>query len=169
MIRKGIQHGKVIGLIKELGRIVLSMNLNQLLAQSTENRNRHRNSVHPAGIPSIRKDFPLDQYFSLIHRHGILLKPGIIGHPVEHGADKRATSPGADGVPIGPLPQNGRNGVNHNGFTGPGFAGQRIEARTERNVRLANHCDILNVQQLQHSRYLALLIIPRSSSQNSLA
>ena len=78
--------------------------------------------------------------------HMIVPKPAQLRHICENGADKGLLGTGPDHIPVGPLAKNGGNGVNDDGFTGAGLAGQHVKAPAEGNIGLVNDGDILNVE-----------------------
>ena len=53
-------------------------------------------------------------------------------------------SAAAHQLPGSPVPQNGVDGINQNGFACAGFAGQHIKAGGEGYFGLFNHGDIFN-------------------------
>ena len=79
---------------------------------------------------------------------------------------KAMVRPGADQVPGGPLAQHGADGVNDDGLTRAGLAGQGIEAGPEGDVRPLDDGDILNMEQIPASAYPSVL---RLSSQRSIS
>ena len=143
----------MVRLIKQLLRIVLAVDVDQIAAQLFQNANRHRLAVDPADVFSIQKNLPLDQKFPAVVWNPVFGKPVILRY-----AGKQCTDPGGrtarpNHIPVGALTQNGRNCVDHNGFARTGFTGQNVEPAAEPDFRLFNDRNILNMQNIQHGSH----------------
>ena len=132
---------------------MLTMDVDQLDPQLMQNGHRHQGAVYPADILSVQIYLPVHHGFRVIF-HSVFGKPGKLRNLGKHRPDTCLVRPGTDHIPIGPLPQNGSYGINNNGFTGTGFAGQDIKAAVKGNIRTLNNRNVLNVQQAQHGTSL---------------
>ena len=136
-------------LVKELTGIVLTVDRDQPGAQGAQGGDRYALTVDPAGVASVGQDLPLDQQL-VLHRDVVLLEP-VQGRDLgEDGADKGVIGPGADHLAVGPLAEDGGDGVDDDGFSRAGFARQNVKAPAKANIGLLDHGDILNVEQRKH-------------------
>ena len=125
---------------------MLSVDVDQLNTQAVENGYGHRHAVDPANIFAVQVDFPLNQNFRVIF-HAVIGKPGKLRHLGKHRPNGSLVGAGADHVPIGPLTQNGGNGIDNDGFTGTGLAGKYMKALTELDIGALDYCNIFNMQK----------------------
>jgi hypothetical protein len=146
-----IQKLQVVIFIEKGRRIVLAVNINQLPSQLPQNGNRHKASIDTADIPSIQKNLPLNDRFFLIG-NAIFLKPRKARHAGEHRLHCSLLRTCTDHIPVGALTDNGRNGINDDGFTCAGFTGQHIKSPIKGNIRPLDHRNIFNMQHTQHTR-----------------
>ena len=72
---KGVQIGQVIPLIKELLRVPLAMDVDELKAQLPQNGNGKELPVDPADVLPIQVNLPLNESLLLIG-HPVFLEPG---------------------------------------------------------------------------------------------
>ena len=128
---------------------MLTVDIDQLNAQLTQNRYGHQTSVDPADILSVQVDFPLDDGLRIV-LYPVFFKPGKFGNSGKNSPDRSLGSSGPDHIPVSPLTQNGRNRIDHDGFTGTGLAGEHIKSTVKGNVRTFNDRNILNMQKTQH-------------------
>ena len=127
---------------------MLSVNVQNLLAQLAQLGDGERTGIDPALVAPIALDLPLQQQFSVfVGADAGLVKPLQCGQITEYCADKGGFCPGADQIPTGALPQHGADGVDHNGFARAGLAGQGVEALSKLDVRRLDQGDILDIQQ----------------------
>ena len=145
IVRESVQKGQVVFLVKQCGGIVLTVNIDELDAQLMKARHVHEGSVDPADIFPVQVDFPGNHRLRVIF-HAVFRKPGKFRNIREHRPNAGPLGAGTNHVPIGPFPQDGGNGVDDNGFTCAGLAGEDIEATVKGNIRTLNDRDILNVQ-----------------------
>ena len=145
---KAVQIGAVLLLIQQLLPVMLAVDIQQRAADPPQLGHGHRPAAHPAGVFPIGIDLPLEQQLPVLRLHAALLQHRQRRHPGEHGADKGLRRAGADQVPAGTLAQHGPHGVDHDTLSGAGLAGQSVEALVKGDVRLLNHRDIFNMQQL---------------------
>ena len=131
------------------------MDIDELNAQPAQHGNGDQGPVDPAYILAVQKDIPLDHRLRVVG-HPVFGKPRKLRHLCEHGADGGLVCPGADHIPVGPLPQDGGDGVDHNGFARARLAGEHIEAGVERDVRALDNRDILDMQKIQHGNNLLI-------------
>ena len=150
IVRKGIQKTQMVFFIKKGRRIVLTVNVDQLEPQLVQDGHRDQTSVHTAYILSIQKDIPLNNRLGIIF-HAVFLKPGKLRHLGEHTTDRGLVGAGTNHIPIGTLAHDGRNRIDHDGFTGTGLTGKNIKARVKGNIRPLNDCNIFNMQKTQHA------------------
>ena len=148
IVPEGIQKPQMVLFIKEGRRIVLAVDIDQLDSQFMEDGHRHETAVHPADV------FPIQVYIPLDHRllvvlHPVFLEPAKLRHLGKDPPDRSLGGAGADHVPISPLPHNGGNGIDDDGFTGTGLAGEHVESLVKGDVRLLDHRDIFNMQKAQ--------------------
>ena len=139
----------MIFLIEQRRRIVLTMNIDQLDAQLMEDGHRHQRTVDPADILSVQVDLPLNDGLRVV-LHPLLIKPVKVGNIPKNRPNRSLLRPGTDHIPIGPLPQDGGDGVNDDGFTCTGLTGEYIEALIEGDVSTLDHRNILYMKQVQH-------------------
>ena len=147
---KAVQIQQVLLLVQQLLAVVLTVDIQQAAAQGAKLGNGDGASVDPADVLAVAVDLPLQKQLPLPGNAQVLPQPGR--NVREARADKGHIGPGTDQVPGGPLAQHGADGVDDDGLTGAGFAGQGVEAGPELDVRALDDGDILNVEQLQHLR-----------------
>ena len=135
----------MILLIKQSRGIVLAVDIDELNAQLVKAGHIDQNAVDPADIFSVQINLPGNHRFRVVF-HAVFRKPGIFRNLRKHRPDGGTLGAGTDHIPVGPLAQYGGNGVNDNGFTGAGFAGQNVKAPVKGNIRALNDRDILNMQ-----------------------
>ena len=146
VLGKQVQIRKVLRLVKELLRVVLAVDVDQLSAQLFEDGHGDGPSVDAADVFAVAIDLPLHQKLARLIVHTVFLEPRKLRHIGEHGADESAVRPGANDVPVRPLAQDGRDGVDHDRFTGAGLAGQDVEAPVKGDLRLLDDGDIFDVE-----------------------
>ena len=149
IVSKIIQEDQVVFFVKQRRGIVLAVDIDQLDAQPAQHGHGDQSPVDPAYILAVQENIPLDHRLRVIG-HPVLGKPREFRHLGEHGADGGLVCPGADHIPVGPLTQDGGDGVDHNGFARARLAGEHIEARVKRDIRALDNRDILNMQKIQH-------------------
>ena len=145
---EAVQVGAVLFLVQQLLPVVLAVDVQQRAADPAQLGHGHRPAAHAAGVLPVGVDLPLEQKLPVLRLQAALLQGRQGRHAGEHGADEGLRRAGADQVPAGPLAQHGPHGVDHDALSGAGLAGQGVEALVEGDVRLLDHRDILNMQQL---------------------
>ena len=140
----------MVCLVKQLLRIVLAVNINQLNAQLFQQRHGDGAAIDPADIFTVQPNFPLNQQFLRLIFHLIFCKPIQRADAGKYRADKGFLAAGTNHVPVGPLAQNGTDGIDDNGFTSAGLAGQHIKSRVKSDIRLFNDGNIFNMQHGKH-------------------
>ena len=153
--RKIIEENQVIFLVEQGGRIMLPVNVHQLDAQLPQHGHGNQGSVDPAHIFAVQKNVPLNHRLPVIG-HPVFIEPIQGGNLGKDSTDRGLFLPCPYHVPICSLAQNGRDGINDNGFTGTGFTGKNIEAGSKRNIRALNNRDVFDVQKIQHGCSLQL-------------
>ena len=148
-IPEGIQEAQMVILVEEGSGIMLAVDVNQLDSQLAQNGHGHQAPVDPADVFSVQKNLPLNHGFRVIV-HPVFGKPGKFRHLGKHRPDGGLLGAGADHIPIGPLPQDGGDGIDDDGLTRAGFTGEHVEAPVKGDIRPLDHRDILNMQQTQH-------------------
>ena len=142
--------------------IMLTMNVDQLNAKLAQNGNRYQTAVYTAYILAIQMDLALDHRFGIIF-HAIFGKPGQLRNIGKNRADRCLAGAGTDHIPISTLTEDGRNGINDDGFTGTGFTCQHIKSAVKRDIRTLNNSNILNMQQTKHRISLLFRISSKDS------
>ena len=137
------------GRVQQLLSVVLAVDVQQLTPQLPQLGHGHQPPVHPADIPAVPLDLPLEEQL-LPRRDPVFLQPAQPGHAGEHRVDQGRLRPGADQLPAGPLPQHRTDGVNDDGLARSGLTGQSVEARIELDIGPLDDRDILNVKQRKH-------------------
>ena len=74
IIRKAVEKGQMVFFVKQSGRIMLAVNVNELNAQLMENGHIDQGAVDPADVLSVQMDLPGDYRFRIIV-HAIFRKP----------------------------------------------------------------------------------------------
>ena len=93
-------------------------------------------------------------------QHG---RGGAVRLELEHRLDDRAVGAGADEIGLGPGPHHEEDGVDHDGLSRPGLAGDDVEAGSEGHGHRLDDREILQAQLAQHAReFLAARSHPRA-------
>ena len=130
---------------------MLAVDVEQLPAQLPQLGHGDEPAVDAADILAVRLDLPLDQQVSLLIRpHTVLPEPFQLRQTGENGVDQSRSGPGSDQIAAGPLPDDGPDGVHHDGFTCAGLAGEGVEPPVELDICRLDHRDILNMKQREH-------------------
>ena len=149
VVRKQVQIPDMRRLVKQLLRVVLPMDLDELDAEPAERGDRDGLAAHAAAVLPVGEDLAGDAELRLI-RDLILREPRQLRHAGKDGADKRFLRAGADHLAGGPFTQNGRDRVNDNRLARAGLAGEDIEAAVKRDLCLFNDGNIFDVQGRKH-------------------
>ena len=140
-----VQQPQVGGGIGQAGAVMLAMDGQQPGRDIPHDAGGCRHPVDAAAALSVGADFPVQQKVigrtitAFFH-----LCPGLGGDLLKGGPDARLLGAAAHQFPGSPVPQNGVDGINQNGFACAGFAGQHIKAGGEGYFGLFNHGDIFN-------------------------
>ena len=151
---EAVQIAAMALLIQEKLAVVLAVNVEKAAADLPQLGHGDGSSVGPAGVFPVAVDLPLEDQLPVFRDDAVLLQNGQGRHTGKESTDEGLGGPGADQIPAGPLAQHRAHGVDDDGLAGPGLTGEGVEAPGEGNVRLLDHRDILNMQQLQHLRRL---------------
>ena len=147
-------------LIQQRLTVVLPVDIQQPSAQCLQLAHRDRPPVDAADVLSVAVYLPLEQQRAIRFRCDTqLLCQGAV-YAGKRCAHKRLVRAGADQLPAGALAQHGAECVDDDGLTRARLAGQRIEPPLERDVRLLNDGNILDVQQLQHAKPSSVQHLP---------
>ena len=149
---KTVQICAVLFLVQKLLTVVLTVDVQKVCPQCPQLGHRDRPTVDAAEILSVSVDLALDHQKPVLIRLCTAFRKAwkITGHTGKLRADHRFFAAGADQIPRGPTPQHRAHSIDYDGLARASFAGQGVEARTELNIRLLDHRNILNVQQFQH-------------------
>ena len=153
VVCKCIQKVQMVLFVKQRRRVMLAVDVDQLDAELAQDGDAHKGAVHPANVLAVQMDLALDYGLGVV-LHPLLGKPGKLRHIPEDRPNGGFACSRADHVPVGPVAQNGGDGVDDDGFARAGLAGQDVEALIEGNIRAFNDGDILNVQKTQHGASL---------------
>jgi hypothetical protein len=135
---------------------MLTVNIDQLDSQLTQNGHAYETSVYTADILSVKMDLTLDHGLGIIF-HTVVLEPLQTGNIRKDRPDRSNGSAGTDHVTVSPFAQNRGNSIDHNGFTCTGLTGKDIETAVKGNVRAFNNSNIFYMQQTQHSLSLPVI------------
>ena len=152
--------------IEQTHRIVLAVDVDQPAAQIPQNGCRGWHPVDAAAAFPLSGDLAAEQQclraliaglFKLIqHRRRHLLKGS---------ADHRLCSPGAHQILRGAVAKDRIDGIDQDGFTRTGFAGQYIQPRFKVHLCLLDHGNIFNLQAAQHGFVLLPSSLPHITGQ----
>ena len=123
------------------------MDVEELTPQLPELSHRQRPAIDPAGVAPVPMDLPLEHQLLPVLGKAVVLQPLQGQRAGEHRVDQRRFGTGADQLPAGPLPQDGADGVDDDGFTRPRLAGQDVKAPVKADVRRLDNGDVFDVKQ----------------------
>ena len=147
-LAKTVQVFQVTGRVQQPLPVVLAVDVQQLPSQLPQLRQGHGTAVQTAGVLPVRPQLPLQQQDALgVRGNTLFLEPIQLRQVDELGADQGGFGAGADKVSGGASPQDGVQGVHHDGFACAGLAGEDVEARVELDVGGLDDRDIFNVKQ----------------------
>ena len=82
--------------VQKLLPVVLSMDIQKLPPQLPELGHGQRPPVHPAYVPAVPLDLPLEQQLLPLRRKAVILQPPELGEPSKDSGDQGGPGPGAD-------------------------------------------------------------------------
>ena len=140
-------------LVQQMLTVVLSINAHQLFAQCFQVGKGRRTTIDAALVAPVGKHLPADEQLPFLGLKALFPCQfqhlfGQIGKGARHTG---LALPGADQITADTAAQNGAEGINDNGFTCAGLAGQHGKAGRKIDVGLLNHSDIFNIQIAQHN------------------
>ena len=135
-------------LVKQLLAVVLAVDIEQCAADPPQLGHGDRLAADAAGVLAVGVDLPLEQQLPLLGGQAALRERRQRRYAGKHRADESLCRARADQIPAGALAQHGPHGVDHNTFPRAGLAGEGIEPTVKGDVRLLNHSDVFNMEQL---------------------
>ena len=139
-------------LIQQLCSIMLAMDIQKFGADLTKLCYRDRATIGSTYIFAVAGHFTLQQKVTVLIRNNTVSDQSqqILRHSRKGRTDKSLVGSRANQLTRGSSAKNGAHGINYDGLAGTRLTGQCVETRVELNIRLFNHRNIFNVQQIQH-------------------
>src|SRR5579859_717327 len=147
-----IEHLPLCAALDQVLKFLLAVYLDEVFGELLELLYWHQLTVHIGTRASVDADHAPHDHLVMMF-DGLRLEPGDgrIGQGGKTRRDLRPLSPLAHDVDAAAPAGNEQQGVDHDGFSGAGFAGQRREARTEFQFRLVDNDQILELQMCEHA------------------
>ena len=132
---EAVQHIEMLFRPQQNLIVMLPVDIDQRLAERTQQRRRCGFSVDSADTAAVRRDFARQQQFIILRIVSVFRQDGsgIRGERGEQRCDDGLFAARPDEILIGALPEDSPNPVNQNRLTCAGLTGKRIEAAFERN------------------------------------
>ena len=132
--------------------VVLPVNGNQRTADLPQCRYRSGSLIDPCYAPTVRQNFSGqgNPILFIGDPQVVQYLPSSIRQIRKQSSDDSPVAAGPDKILGDTLSKYRIDPVNENGFPGAGFTGKHIQLGIKRNGGTGDHCQILNIQLLEH-------------------
>jgi hypothetical protein len=134
--------------------LTLAMNINELLADPAQRRHRNGLAIYSTNRSSARLDIAGKyQGLAVLNTHLGQNFPDRIGIVLtgKHGFHLSASFAGTDGIGSHPSAQTGANGIDDDGFSGPGLTGQSDKTTLALDEAVLYNCEVRDAKLKQHN------------------
>ncbi len=140
----GVQEGVVL---------MLSVDLDELLSDALESGQRDRDAVDHRPASTRTHDLPADRDLALaiLYAETESLEVESLRN-IEDGLDRPFFLAGPHEITVGALTADKAEGIHHDRLPGPGFAGQKVQARAEFDLGGGHHREVFDAQDAKHKR-----------------
>ena len=136
-------------------KLLLAVDFDQEFGELAQRLNRHQLAVDVGARAAVRADHAAhDDLAVVLDRLRLEPAQGTLGEPREAGGDFGALGAvSARRRRRRGLPAIEQQRIDHDGFAGAGFAGQRGEARSELELRLIDDDEIAQLKMREHAGF----------------